>query len=89
MKEGGGLDTNGRHSDKRQLVLKCDLQERILDPALFGATLHQQMVRSISCVITHRDIDIATCTCSQSFLKYCTPYLHNRSISLTKSGFLL
>ena len=29
-------------------MLKCDLQERILDPALFGATLQQQMVRSTS-----------------------------------------
>ena len=47
MKEGGGFDANsGPMSDKRQLVLKCDLQERILDPALFGATLQQQMVRS-------------------------------------------
>ena len=60
MKEGGGLETNGGPSDKQQLVLKCDLQERILDPALFGATLQQQMVRSTSCIITHRDI--VTCS---------------------------
>ena len=30
------------------LVLKCDIQERILDPALFGATLAQQMVYVVS-----------------------------------------
>jgi hypothetical protein len=50
MREGGGgIETNGGGpSDKSQLqlVLKCDLQERILDPALFGANLQQQMVRS-------------------------------------------
>ena len=52
VKEGGGFDANnGLISDKRQLVLKCDPQERILDPALFGATLQQQMVRSTSSYI--------------------------------------
>ena len=45
MKEGGArLETNSGSNDKRLLVLKCDLQERILDPALFGASLEQQMV---------------------------------------------
>ena len=47
-REGGGLEANGSGpGDKswQQLVLKCDLQERILDPALFGANLQQQMVR--------------------------------------------
>ena len=43
-----GETNDGEPSDKsqQQLVLKCDLQERILDPALFGANLQQQMVRS-------------------------------------------
>ena len=58
MKEGGG---NVETSDKSQLVLKCDLQERILDPALFGATVQQQMVSALSltctCTCTCRDID--------------------------------
>ena len=48
MKERGEVEACDGLSDKR-LVLKCDLQERILDPALFGATLVQQMV-SIACL---------------------------------------
>ena len=49
-REGGGLEANGSgpgDKSRQQLVLKCDLQERILDPALFGANLQQQMVRSM------------------------------------------
>ena len=39
-REGGGLEANGSgpgDKSRQQLVLKCDLQKRILDPALFGA----------------------------------------------------
>ena len=34
--------------DGARMVLKCDLHERILDPALFGAALEQQMVCSFT-----------------------------------------
>lgn len=40
--EGGASECEA--GDGR-IVLKCDMQERILDPALFGGTLMQQMVR--------------------------------------------
>lgn len=59
LREGGGLETDGGGpSDKsrQQLVLKCDLQERILDPTLFGANLQQQMVRSNSYIMCYIEL---------------------------------
>ena len=41
--EGEGGECEAAEANDR-MVLKCDMQERILDPALFGAPLTQQMV---------------------------------------------
>ena len=76
MQESGGYETNGGPSDKRQLVLKCDLQERILDPALFEATLQQQMVRST--------VSSNSCTCM--YIAY-TCYSSIRDFQLIQENF--